>query len=155
MDNISMLNEDLIFAGKEFSNPEEAITFLAKKLYEFGYVKEGYLEAVLEREQKFPTGLYLGDINVAIPHADIKYANKSGIAIVVLKNPVKFKRMDNPSEEVPVHIIFLLVIVQPDEYVKFLSKLTSAFGNQEFLSKIVKSEDARTVGAVMANIIQE
>jgi len=109
----------------------------------------------LEREQKFPTGLYLGDINVAIPHADIKYANKSGIAIVVLRNPVKFKRMDNPSEEIPVHIIFLLVIVQPDEYVKFLSKLTSAFGNQEFLSKIVKSEDARTVGAVMANIIQE
>jgi PTS system galactitol-specific IIA component len=155
MNNISILDEHLIFTGQEFSNSEEVITFLSKKLYEFGYVKEGYLEAVLEREQKFPTGLYLGNINVAIPHADIKYANKSGIAIVILRNPVKFKKMDNPSEEIPVHIIFLLVIVKPDDYVKFLSKLTSAFGNQDFLSKLVTSEDAKTISSLMANIIQE
>lgn len=147
------LNEDLIFVGKSFNNAEESITFLSNKLFEKGYTKEGFLEAVLKREQKFPTGLYLGNINVAIPHTDTKFANKSGLAIAVLQNPVKFRRMDNPTEEIPVHIIFLLVIVEPDEYVRFLSKLTSAFGDQKFLAQVFSSEKPQFVYTLMSQII--
>jgi len=137
----TILHEDLVFVQKDFSNAKEVITFLSKKLLEKGYVKEDFLPAILEREEKFPTGLYLGKINVAIPHTDIKYVNKSGMAVATLKKPISFGKMDDPTIGIPVHIVFLLALVDPNKCLKFLSSLTRSFNDESFISLIYSLND--------------
>ena len=63
---------------------------MADVLLEKGYVKEEYREGIKEREAKFPTGLKLNNLNVAIPHAEPKYTTASKLIVVRLKNKVAF-----------------------------------------------------------------
>ena len=136
-----MVKEELIFVQKNFKENLDVIKFLSEELREKGFVKESFCGAVLEREKKYPTGLYLGKINVAIPHADIKYVNKPGMAITTLRKPILFKKMDDPALSIPVHIVFLLALVDPNEYVKFLSSLTRSFSDESFISLIYSLND--------------
>jgi len=145
-----ILKEDLIFTRKHFENKEEVIRFLAEQLKQKGYVHETFADAVVEREEKYPTGLYLGRINVAIPHTDTKHVKQSGVAILTLDNPVIFNKMDDPSQTIPVLIIFLLAVSEPNEYVQFLSKLAENFFKEE-ITKIIYEE---TNPAMLAKILR-
>lgn len=136
-----MVKEELIFVQKNFKENLDVIKFLSEELREKGFVKESFCGAVIERENKFPTGLYLGKINVAIPHADIKYVNKPGMAVATLQKPISFRKIDDPTLSIPVHIVFLLAIVDPNEYVKFLSSLTRSFSDKSFISLIYSMND--------------
>lgn len=68
-------------------------------MFEKGYVKSTYIDAVLEREKTLPTGLDIGEMCVAIPHTDSKHVNESNVALAVLKNPVEFRNMIDPSKK--------------------------------------------------------
>ena len=149
-----ILESALVFVQEEFNTAEEVIIFLSKKLLAEGYVKKDFLPAVLERERKYPTGLYLGAINVAIPHTDIKYVIRSGIAIVTLKTPVKFKKMDDPEKEIPVHIVFLLSVLDPKGYVGFLSKLTRSFKDESFIQKLYLEKNPSKLVESLKNILK-
>jgi len=151
----NMISEDLIFLRENFKSANDVISFLSEQLKNYSYVNEGFLVAVLERESKFPTGLYLGDINVAIPHTDIKYAKKSGIAIARLNKPVNFRRMDNPDEEINVSLVFLLSVVDPKEYVNFLSKLTASFGDSSFVKKLYLAESKEDFSKSLKESLKE
>lgn len=136
-----IVKEELIFVQKNFKENLDVIKFLSEELREKGFVKESFCDAVIERENKFPTGLYLGKINVAIPHADVKYVNKPGMAVATLQKPILFRKMDDPTLSIPVHIVFLLVLVDSNEYVKFLSSITRSFSDESFVSLIYSLND--------------
>jgi PTS system galactitol-specific IIA component len=113
---------------------KEVLAYAAKMLYEMKYVDENYLSALLKREQEFPTGLAIReDFNVAIPHADVKYVLREALVIIKTDKSVLFRKMDEPDKEIPVDIVFLLVIKDPTGYIKFLAKLTELFSNEEFI----------------------
>lgn len=150
-----MVKEELIFVQKNFKEKLDVIKFLSEELREKGFVKESFCDAVIERENKFPTGLYLGKINVAIPHADIKYVNKPGIAIATLQKPILFKKMDDPILSIPVHIVFLLALVDPNEYVKFLSSLTRSFSDESFISLIYSLNDTEILVKSIRKVIKQ
>ena len=67
---MELLKEKLIFIDVEAKDREEAIGKMAKELYKKGYVKESYINAILDREKVFPTGLPTEEVGVAIPHTD-------------------------------------------------------------------------------------
>jgi PTS system galactitol-specific IIA component len=136
----NMLREDLVFTQKHFESKEDAILFLAEQFKKKGYVYETFANAVVEREEEYPTGLYLGKINVAIPHTDTKHVKQSGMAILTLNKPVISHRMDDPSKMVPVHIILLLAVLDLNKYVKFLSKLMDNLSNKEVTKRIYKGK---------------
>ena len=138
---IEIVKEELIFVQKSFKENSDVIKFLSEELRKRSFVKESFCDAVLEREKKYPTGLYLGKINVAIPHADIKYVNKPGMAVATLQKPISFRKMDDPTLSIPVHIVFLLALVDPNEYLKFLSNLTRSFNDESFISLIYSLND--------------
>ena len=50
------MNSDLIALNLEVKNKEEVIQELGKRMFEKGYVKSTYIDAVLEREKTLPTG---------------------------------------------------------------------------------------------------
>jgi len=144
-----MLREDLVFTQKHFESKEDAILFLAEQLKEKGYIYKTFANAVVEREEKYPTGLYLGKINVAIPHTDTKHVKQSGVAILTLDKPVIFNKMDDPSQTIPVLIIFLLAVSEPNEYVQFLSKLATSFSNDKTIKRIYKEADSTKIIGIL------
>ena len=66
MDEI-IISEDLVLVNETVQNSEEIIRKLGKLLLEEKYVKDSFVEAVLDREKIFPTGLQLGSTNHSIP----------------------------------------------------------------------------------------
>lgn len=137
----NIIDPNLVEIGISAKKKEEVLEKLAERLTSNGYVKDKYLEAILERERLFPTGLLTADLGVAIPHADSQYVIKPGIAIGVLKEPVKFNVMGNPDEEVEVRIVFMLSIKNPSQQINLLKKLVSVFENKHLLKNLSKTQD--------------
>ena len=139
MENI-ILDEDLIYRNIDFKTSREIETFLADQLYENGYVKDGYKKALLEREQKFPTGLPSSQPAIAIPHANADLVNKTTLAVATLKEPVEFKNMGNTKEDIPVRIVIMLVIAEPHSQVKMLQKVADIVQNEELRKEFLRAE---------------
>jgi len=132
----NILREDLVFTQKHFESKKDAILFLAEQPKEKGYVYEIFTNAVVEREEKYPTGLYLGEINVAIPYTETKHVKQSGMAILTLNKSVILNRMDDPSQTILIHIIFLLAVAELNEYIKFLPKFMDNLPNKKVVKRI-------------------
>jgi galactitol PTS system EIIA component len=146
------MNLDLIALNLEVKNKEEVISELGKRMLKNGYVKNTYIDAVLEREKTLPTGLDIGEMCVAIPHTDSKHVNESNVAVAVLNNSVEFNNMIDPSKKVEVRIVFLLAINNPDSQVTLLSKLMSVFQNVNLLKQIRDSSTTEEVAKLLGGI---
>ena len=55
-----LFNEELIVLNLEAKDDKDAIRQLANRLFKAGYVKESFIEAIIEREANYPTGLSSG-----------------------------------------------------------------------------------------------
>lgn len=136
-----LVPEALVF-GLEADSAEEVIRNLAGKLMYAGYVRESYVESVLAREQKQPTGLPLeGRFNAAIPHTDVDYVIKPGIAMATLNRPVMFRNMVNPDEEVAVHLVFLLALDQPKSQIEMLQQLSQVLQHPEIVEQLMNARN--------------
>jgi PTS system galactitol-specific IIA component len=129
----SLLNEELVLLDYEAKNKEELLKGLASILHERGYVKESYIDGVLEREKVFPTGLNTEGIKVALPHTDAKHVNKAAILFAKLKEPVTFKEMGLSGNDVEAKMIFMMAVKNPEEQVKCLGNLMSILSKKEML----------------------
>jgi PTS system mannitol-specific IIC component len=85
-----LLRPENVFLNQEFANKEEAIRFAGRALVNAGYVKENYIEAMIERDNM--TSTYMGN-DVAIPHGTEqakKDVIKSGFTVLQVPNGVDF-----------------------------------------------------------------
>ena len=88
-----LLKPELVFFDFEATDRIDFFTKLGEKLKEGGYVKDSWLDAILEREKNYPTGLECTSISVALPHVDPQHHNKPYMAIIKPKNPIEFDGM--------------------------------------------------------------
>ncbi|WP_300279153.1 PTS sugar transporter subunit IIA [Peptacetobacter sp.] len=143
-----MLNEDLIFLNKDFKTDKEFLENISDELLKKGYVKESFKEAILKREEEFPTAIGTIKYNLAIPHTDSKHVNKPGIALVKFNNKCKFKEMCT-NNEIGVDIAFVLLVTEKEKQVQLLSKLMEIFSQSEFLEKIYKEENSSKIVSLL------
>lgn len=112
---------------------KEALKELGSYLFEEKIIKKEYINSIIKREKKFPTGLELPyDVNIAVPHGDIRFVKKSAVLISILSSPIKFRKMDAPEKKIDVHLIFVIALNNPKGYIKFLSKITKFFRTKKF-----------------------
>ena len=137
--NLVILDKNLIFKGLNFNDQKELFIYMGEKLKESGYVKEGYTEAIIEREKEYPTGFQIGDIAIAMPHVDAKYANKNGIFVSTLKKFIKFEDAEE-DRMLDVEIIFGLIIKDHDEHIEFLTRVSDLFQKDGFLESLKNSQ---------------
>jgi PTS system mannitol-specific IIC component len=86
----ALLLEENIFLNQEFSTKEEAIRFAGRVLVNAGYVNEGYVEAMIDRDKL--TSTFMGN-DVAIPHGTEeakKEVVKSGFTVLQVPKGVDF-----------------------------------------------------------------
>jgi PTS system galactitol-specific IIA component len=144
----------ILFYEDIHGDKKEILTKISEDLFQKGYVKASFKEALLKRETEFPTGLDLGDgIAIALPHTDTIHVNEEIMVIIIPSNQVKFALMDDPTKDVNVSVIFLLLIKDPQGYTKFLSKLVSIFQTDMFKSAI-KNKDVKKIQELIEPLIQ-
>ena len=94
------LNQALIVTGMEASDYKDVMKNLGSVVIKEGYAKESYVDALIAREEEYPTGLDVDGMGVAIPHTSVEHVKKAGIAIAALKQPVTFTQMGTDDETV-------------------------------------------------------
>jgi len=133
-----LLDPDAILLHYPAQSAEDVVRQLSQKLLDKGYVRESFADAALAREAELPTGLVLGgDINAAIPHTDVEHVIRPAVALATLTAPVTFRHMIDPSEEVPVQIVFLLALEQPKSQVAMLQEVAGVLQDAALIDRIM------------------
>lgn len=146
---MTIINKKLIEINLECSTAEDVIRHMGNLMLQQGYVKEDYINAVIEREKIYPTGFPGDGISIAIPHTDSKHVVNPTIAIATLKQPVKFSLMGNSEEILSCNIVMLLAIKDPKTQIELLKRLMGVIQNGELLNKIKEAKDQDEVSKLL------
>ncbi len=154
MEHIFTFDEKVISVGLQADDCYDALRQMSAMLYQAGYVKESYQEAIISRERIFPTGLPTGGVGVAIPHADACHVKASMIAVGILENPVRFKNITNAEVEENVKIIFMMAMNNSERQVKLLSAFMANLQDQKLLQQLTRAADVAAVAALLKGKIK-
>lgn len=133
----SILNKNNIVLGLESVSKEEAIKRAGEILAKEGYVKEEYIQAMLEREEIVST--YIG-MGVAIPHGvgeAKKEVKKSGIAVLQYPNGVKF------GDEVAYLVVGIAGV--GDEHLTILSNIAMSLEDESLVEKLRNTSNVNDI----------
>ena len=137
----------MVIVPMQAKSAADAIIQLGSRLQAGGFVKDTWIQAALEREIIFATGLPTPEIGVAIPHADVEHVLQQAIAVGVLEGPVEFGEMGNPDGTVPVRIVCALAVAHSKLLVTLLQQLVEMFQSPGVLSQIAEAKSpAQIVG---------
>lgn len=118
----------------------DALEELSGRLAQLGYVNNEYCRQVVQREEECPTGLAFNSIAVAIPHADPINVHQSACVIARCKEPIPFGNMEAPAKMLPVEIIFMLALNNPNDHLELISQLMTLFSDEEQVTAIRRAE---------------
>lgn len=133
--------DNLIVLRVDKSSRDEVLKELSDAAIQAGYAKPGYDQAIIERENKYPTGLHIPQLDVAIPHADAEWAIQPSLTIGILKNPVLFEPMGGEGGEIKAGLVFMLTIEEPKDHIDFLRAFSTVMGTPEILVEFAMSGD--------------
>jgi galactitol PTS system EIIA component len=139
------LDNNVVFLNVQAETSEDIITLLYEKMKELNYVKESFIQAILEREKVYPTGLPLAKMGVAIPHTDAEHVVSPMIAVAVLTKPVKFQMMGSSGTTIDTDIVFMLAIKEPEKQIIMLERLMGIFQNEETMSSLKEASSTEEV----------
>ncbi|MEK4180446.1 PTS sugar transporter subunit IIA [Aeribacillus sp. FSL K6-2848] len=151
MEKFVHLDEDIICLDVDKKTNEDVITYMFEKMKKKNYVKESFLKAVLSREKVYSTGLPLENMGVAIPHTDPEHVNIPTVGVAVLREPVTFQMMGNPSQSVEVEIVFILAIKDPSKQLTMLEKLMEMFQNNDEMFKLKNAREKAEIYKILDN----
>ncbi|MFQ1008827.1 hypothetical protein B6D12_10585 [Gilliamella apicola] len=133
-----LVKED-IHLNEQAPNKTEAIKKVAAALTSAGFVEEGYVDGMLEREEQAAT--YLG-IGLAIPHGTTKtrhLVKKTGVQVFCFPNGVEW------GDDGEKAYLAIGIAASSDEHLELLRQLThvlSADGVEERIKNIKSADEA-------------
>lgn len=145
-----MLTQELMFLHREEKESFEFLSHISDELVAMEYVKESFKEAILKREEVFPTGIGTENYSIAIPHTDSEHVIKPGIAFVRFNNKCAFKEMCT-NNDLDVAMAFVLLVKAKEEQAVLLSKLMGLFTDNELLDKLNNENDCE----IIVNILND
>lgn len=138
-----VLEEDLIVDPLKASGAEQALDALSQRLLAFCYVRPSFIQAVKEREKECPTGIEVGPIGIALPHAGIDHTLKPGLAIGIAREPILFGQMSDPKKTVSVDIVVMIAVGNADLHMHVLSAVAGAVQDRDFLNGMLSPTSRR------------
>lgn len=143
-----LVQPGLVLTPLHATTHADAIRQLGEHLQAAGYVTPAWIDATLESEQIFPSGLPT-EIPVAVPHTDARHVNASAIAIGILSQPVPFREMGHPQYKQPVQIVCALAITPAQQVVIVLQHLVATLQKPNLLAELVASKSPIHVAALL------
>lgn len=136
-----VLKKEYIKLNAECKDWEDAIRTAGQVLMDNGVVTEEYIEEAIRGVKELGPYIVITK-GVALPHATNKIGvNKTGIALLTLKNPVEFGNVDND----PVYYVFMLATTDMESHLSALSSLSDLLGNPEFFEVMKNAKDSESV----------
>lgn len=139
------MEESVIFLNLEAADSGEVLKKVGTALVSEGYAKDTYVNGLIEREENFPTGLNIDGIGIAIPHTETCHVEKDGMALAVLKKPVKFFQMGTDSESIDVRLVFMLAVKDPGRHLKRLQRILDLIQDSSVLAQLLKAKDEKEI----------
>ncbi len=149
-----ILEENLVIIGLDRKKKEDVLFELSQKLEQRDFVQPDFLSHVLEREEKYPTGLPAA-IPLALCHTEAQYVIRSAMAVATLRQPVEFHEMGNPDGIVSVEIVFLLALHDPKDQVLWLKRMANLFKNEKALAGIKEASTSAMIVDILQGILFE
>lgn len=144
--------EDLIISCDKKTYPE-VLEYAADYLEKKGYVKDTFKEAILKREEEFPTGLGIedSDFDVAIPHTFPEHVIIPGVLVIKMENPVSAIQMGTFEDVVSnIRYIFMLLLEgKSDSHLVMLQTLMGFFQNKEAMETLGKANTPDEIYAAL------
>jgi len=146
---LNLIEKDLIFK-EDFVSLDQAFKCLSKIFLERGLVKQGYLEALMEREKNYPTGIDLTAVsqefpNIAIPHTESMYCNATKVIVIKLERDIVSKDMMNPDKDLNVKYLFMILNKDGGEQSNILAKIMEFATNKENISMLAASDSLDSI----------
>jgi PTS system nitrogen regulatory IIA component len=143
---VDILSEDLIIPDLEARTRDEVLAELVDRIVENHHDVDGKLALsfLLERERIGSTGIGNG---IAIPHAKLPKLQRAIACFARSKQGVEFGSLDGR----PAHLF--LTLLAPERgaglHLKALARASRLFKDQEFRSRLLESDDTRTLWSVI------
>lgn len=154
MNVYDMFQRNLIDLNVSAKTEEELFELVGKRLLQLGYVNEGYINGLKERERVFPTGLITQFLNIALPHTDPQYVEEPFIFVARLLEPVSVKQMGD-GQEIEVKDVFFLGIKDGSKQVSLLSTLMEMFMDSDFVSDYIGAVDCNSILDIVKNFLHK
>ncbi|MCO6548325.1 MAG: fused PTS fructose transporter subunit IIA/HPr protein [Gilliamella sp.] len=137
------LVKENIHLNEQATNKTEAIKKIATALTNAGFVEDGYVDGMLEREAQAAT--YLG-IGLAIPHGTTKtrhLVKKTGVQVFCFPNGVQW------GDDGEKAYLAIGIAASSDEHLELLRQLTHVLGAEGVEERIKKIQSADEVIAIL------
>lgn len=142
-----VLDERVIDLNMKAADKKEAITNLAGKLKNAGYIAdvESYVKDIYLRESQGQTGI---GHYVAIPHGKSDSVTQVGIAIGKMENEIEWETLDGNG----VKLIFLFAVGNDNEnaktHLKLMAEVARNLGNDEAVEQLLSAKTVEDIKAV-------
>lgn len=131
---------------------DEALREMADYLYSIGVVKGTYGDSVIERENKYPTGIDTDPIPVAIPHSEREEVIKTAILVgQTKKGGVRFQKIEGDGFWVLSKVIFMLAVDTDQGQLEVISQLMNVIQDPDVVSRIVEAETTEEIEAIVGS----
>jgi len=120
---------------------DDAILLCGQDLLKSGYVEEGYLAGMLERDHSL--SVFMGN-KIALPHGEYdykKFIKKSGIVVHVYDEPI-----DWHGEKV--NLVVGLAGID-EEHIQILSNIATVFGEMEAVDLVIAHQNIDEIYALL------
>ncbi|MCT1902234.1 PTS sugar transporter subunit IIA [Oceanobacillus sojae] len=133
-----ILSTENIELGVQVSSKEEAVRYVGGILLNNGYVKENYIDKMLEREEIATT--FMGN-SLAIPHGTEdakKEVIETGLSVVIVPDGVDFGDGN---------IVKLLIGIagKGDEHLEILSQIAIICSEEENVEKLIQASSKEEI----------
>lgn len=127
----TMMEPRFFYFDLDLDTPKKVLSFMSDELYNAGSVKKNFKEAVLKREELFPTSFIY---SFAIAHPNIAMSKESKISVALLKKPIQWG-------EFQVKLVLLLSIQEGKQKMlrTFFDWLGNIVGDSKKLYSLMKT----------------
>lgn len=142
-----LLIQELINLDCEASSQKDFFNQVTDVLEQKGYIESSFNQAIQTREEEYPTGLRLNNIEIAIPHTDPIHVKRPFICLNKISNgKISFEQMGSLSgEKVDPEYVLVLGISKPNEQVQLLAELMDLFNNRDFVEDLRNCSSSKEV----------
>ena len=138
------LSESLILLDVQAQTMEDVMRSVGGALTDQGYGKANYVDALIERETDYPTGLDIDGVGIAIPHTAVDYVEKAAIAVARLAQPVTFEEMGTDGT-VDVKLVFMLCVTDPKAHLADLQRIITIVQDKSVLETLIDATSTQDV----------
>ncbi|HCY06810.1 MAG TPA: PTS sugar transporter subunit IIA [Erysipelotrichaceae bacterium] len=136
----SLICDELCELDLDVKDFNEFFDVFGKKAFDLNYIAETFVNAIKEREEKYPTALPVEPFPVAIPHSDHIHIVKPFIAPIRLKEEIDWHEMANNDNVLKVRIVFVLGFKKEAGHVEVLQTLIENFQDEEKMNKLLNAK---------------